>query len=98
MRDVQATIADIANTISEFEPVVMLMHPDQGSVAQKQLSTQVEIWPIPTDDLWCRDSGPLFVIDGRGRIGHQPHEFQRMGWKAASRQRWKGGDGGGQRA
>ncbi len=81
LRDVQATIADIANTISEFEPVVMLMHPDQGSVAQKQLSTQVEIWPIPTDDLWCRDSGPLFVIDGRGGLAVSHMNFNGWGGK-----------------
>lgn len=35
LRDVQKTIARIANTIAEFEPVVMLMAPDHTALARK---------------------------------------------------------------
>lgn len=59
----QQSIADIANTVSEFEPVVMLMEQAHKRRAGKKLSGNIEIWDIATDDLWCRDSGPLFVID-----------------------------------
>lgn len=50
----QQTIADIANTISEFEPVTMLAASDDHSSARAKLSTNVELWDIPTEDLWCR--------------------------------------------
>jgi agmatine deiminase len=60
----QKTIADVANTIVEFEPVVMLMAKDHQNAARKLLSAKVEIWDLATDDLWCRDSGPHFVSNG----------------------------------
>lgn len=59
---VQATIADIANAISAFEPVIMLVARKEQSKARRKLSSKVEFWDVPTEDLWCRDSGPLFAI------------------------------------
>ena len=60
----QDTIARIAGTIAEFEPVVMLMDRRFEDVAA--LPRAVDVWNIPTDDLWARDSGPLFAkgLDG----------------------------------
>ena len=58
---VQDTIADIANTISEFEPVALLAAPAHHKTIRTKVSRVVELWDIPTDDLWCRDSGPLFA-------------------------------------
>jgi agmatine deiminase len=75
---VQQTIADIANIISEFEPVVMLMLSDEEPAARRKLGRYVDIWPVPTDDLWCRDSGPLFVSDGKGRLAVSQMNFN--GW------------------
>ncbi len=57
----QRTIADIANSIAAFEPVVMLAAQDLHQQARKILSSNVDLWDIPTEDLWCRDSGPLFA-------------------------------------
>ena len=59
---VQQTIAEIANTISEFEPVTLLMDARHIPGARRLVSERVEIWDIPTEDLWCRDSGPLFAV------------------------------------
>lgn len=63
----QQTIADIANKIAAFEPVVMLAAEDHHATARRRLSSAVTLWDIPTEDLWCRDSGPVFVTDGRSR-------------------------------
>ena len=60
----QDTIADIANTIVEFEPVTMLAHPDDQVRARRRLSQEIELWDIPTEDLWARDAGPLFAKRG----------------------------------
>lgn len=75
---VQKTIAEIANTISEFEPVVMLASQTQHEWARQYLSDAVELWDIPTEDLWCRDSGPLFArrSDGGLVVSH----IQFNGW------------------
>ena len=64
----QDTIADIANTISDFEPVVMLAHPDDQARARQRLSGQVDLWEIATEDLWARDAGPLFAKSGDGLV------------------------------
>lgn len=79
----QTSIADVANTIAEFEPVVMLMAAEHEASARRKLSDMVEIWDIPTNDLWARDSSPVFVKRGaedavmslnfNGWGGKQPH-------------------------
>jgi agmatine deiminase len=74
----QNTIANIANHISEFEPVVMLMDKHYQSMARRELGHRVEIWDIPTDDLWCRDSGPLYVVNGDGDLAVSQLNFN--GW------------------
>jgi len=63
LRITQDAIADIANTIAEFEPVIMLAPAEERS-RMARLSDKVEIWDIPTEDLWARDSGPLFAFRG----------------------------------
>lgn len=74
----QNSIADIANTISEFEPVVMLMDTQHERLARRKLGQKIDIWNIPTDDLWCRDSGPLFVTNENGEIAIAHIRFN--GW------------------
>lgn len=75
---VQAGIALIANTIAKYEPVVMLVADAQAATARKALSANIELWNIPTDDLWCRDSGPTFVKDANGSLAVAHIRFN--GW------------------
>lgn len=72
LRLLQQTIADIANTIAEFEPVILLAGSSDQGKAQKLISSKVELWDIPTEDLWARDSGPLFAkrADGQRLVSH----------------------------
>lgn len=77
----QQTIADIANAISEFEPVTMLAAIENHAGAQAKLSEKVKLWDIPTEDLWCRDAGPIFVIDGAGRLAVRHVQFNGWGEK-----------------
>ncbi|MEM7301480.1 MAG: agmatine deiminase family protein [Pseudomonadota bacterium] len=74
----QKTIADIANTISEFEPVVMLAAESDHRRARKFLTSNVQLWDVPTEDLWCRDAGPLFAktLDNQRVVSH----IQFNGW------------------
>jgi agmatine deiminase len=74
----QQSIADIANAIAQFEPVIMLMDASHSNSARRLLSSAVEIWDIPTDDLWCRDSGPLFVRNRQGELAVSHLNFN--GW------------------
>jgi len=82
-RDVQAArsdIAGVARAIADFEPVTLLAGPADVAAAQKACGQDVEVVPIPVDDLWIRDSGPTFVREGgidfgfNGWGGKQRHE------------------------
>ncbi len=81
LADLQKTIATIANSIAQFEPVVMLMDAQYQRGARKLLSEAVDIWDIPTDDLWSRDSGPAFVVDGKGGLAVTQFNFNGWGGK-----------------
>lgn len=78
LRRVQDSIAKIANTIVRYEPVVMLAAQEDMVTARKALSGDIEVWDIPTDDLWCRDSGPTFVRNGEGELAIAHIRFN--GW------------------
>lgn len=53
----------LANTIADFEPVVMIAAPGHGDRAQAACGANVSVIEIPIDDAWCRDSGPIYVRD-----------------------------------
>ena len=74
----QQTIADVANPIAQFEPVTMLAHADDHAGARVKLASNVELLYVPTEDLWCRDAGPLFA---KGRDGSPAASHIRFnGW------------------
>ena len=79
--DLQATIAEIASTIAEFEPVVILAAAKHHKAIRKLVSGKVELWDIPTDDLWARDSGPSFVVDGKAGLALTQFNFNGWGGK-----------------
>ncbi len=64
LEDLQGTIADIANAIVDFEPVVLLAAKADHGTARRLLDGRVELWDVPTEDLWARDAGPLFAWRG----------------------------------
>jgi len=76
--DVQKNIALIANTISQFEPVIMFADKVYHASAKTILSDKVELWDIATDDLWCRDSGPVFLKNDKNQLAVLSFNFN--GW------------------
>ena len=75
---VRGKIALIAGAISRFEPVVILASPAHMQGAALALGADIEIWPIATDDLWCRDSGPTFLRSNDGKLAVAELNFN--GW------------------
>ncbi|PXX67035.1 agmatine deiminase [Nocardia tenerifensis] len=65
--DVRADIATLAREIAEYEPVVMLARDDQRDAAQRACGGGVEVIPLAVDDLWARDTVPVFV-EQAGRV------------------------------
>ncbi len=74
---VRRDIAGIARAIADFEPVVLLANPKDVKAAQRACGSQVEVVPIPVDDLWMRDTGPTFVLGGKNIAGV---DFNFNGW------------------
>lgn len=70
--------ATVANAVADFEPVVMIVDPTQVAEARPFLSSNVEPLPVPIDDSWVRDSGPIVVTDGQGRRAMIDFSFN--GW------------------
>ncbi|MEU8890027.1 agmatine deiminase family protein [Streptomyces sp. NPDC048442] len=61
---VREDIARIARAVAEYEPVVMLARPEQQTAARRACGAQVEVIPLAVDDLWARDTVPVFVEEG----------------------------------
>jgi agmatine deiminase len=77
----QASYAEVARAISEFEPVTMVAHPDHAASARAHLGNTVPVVEFPIDDCWIRDSGPTFVSDGDGRVSGVSWRFNAWGGK-----------------
>jgi agmatine deiminase len=73
--------AEVAAAISAFEPVTMVAHPAQADEARAALPAAVEVLPIPIDDSWARDSGPIFVTGEGGRRAGVAFGFNAWGEK-----------------
>ncbi len=58
---VEKSYADVANAISQFEPVVMVTDPSRIDSARSLCGSNVDILEMPTSDSWMRDSGPSFL-------------------------------------
>ncbi|PFH11724.1 agmatine deiminase [Collimonas sp. PA-H2] len=63
---VRHDLAKLAATIAQFEEVFMLARPAQVGNAQRLCGTTVKVLPVAVDDMWARDSCPIFAVDGQG--------------------------------
>ena len=70
--------ANVANAITNFEPVKMIVHPDNIINAKKLLNEKVEIHKFINDDAWARDSGAIFLLNKEKKLGGIDWEFN--GW------------------
>ena len=78
----------IARAIARFEPVLMLAYPEFVGHAGAACGPNVEVVELPFDDVWIRDSGPLFVVRGGKELVAVDFRFNRYGWKEVERERY----------
>ncbi len=78
---VQVTIADIALAIAEFEPVRMLARSGDLDRAAELVGSDVEVIEAPVDDLWARDTLPLFLVSDAGDLAAGRVRFNGWGGK-----------------
>ncbi|PAV47610.1 agmatine deiminase [Pseudomonas sp. HAR-UPW-AIA-41] len=78
-------IALLAKTIAKYQPVTVLCRANQLSLAkQKCGTTNIQFLTMPLDDIWVRDYGGCFVVDGQGGRGLVDFNFNGWGGKQAS--------------
>jgi agmatine deiminase len=80
---VQRNLATIALTIAKYEPVSMLVRQADMPVAQRLMGDKVELISCPLDDLWMRDTGPVFVVTENGDKAAVDFNFNGWGQKQA---------------
>ncbi len=75
----QAAFVEVAEAISEFEPVIMGVSASQYDNARAKLSDKIQVVEISSDDSWARDVGATMVIDSNGNRRSVSWEFNAWG-------------------
>lgn len=78
----------IAQTISRFEPVLMLAQPGFIEAAEAACGPDVEVAELVFDDVWIRDSGPLLAVRGGKELVAVDFRFNLWGSKTVERERY----------
>jgi len=74
----RAALAEIARAIAQYEPVNMLVRPEEYAVAARLCGDKVKLIEATMDDLWLRDTGPVFVKMANGERAAVSFNFN--GW------------------
>lgn len=77
-RGAQEALARIANAIAAYEPVHMLVRAADHDTASRLCSNKVQLIVQDIDDLWMRDTGPVFVTSSSGQLAGVDFNFN--GW------------------
>lgn len=79
--EVQRNLATIALTTAKYEPVSMLVRQSDLPIARRLMGGKVELVVCPHDDLWMRDTGPVFVVTESGDKAAVDFNFNGWGEK-----------------
>lgn len=60
--------AKVAHAIADFEPVTMLVSPDDLESAKALCDPSITLMPLAIDDSWTRDTGPTFLLNANGDL------------------------------
>lgn len=82
----RANLGLIARTIAQFEPVTVLVRSSEQALAASACGPSVGQLVSTMDDLWMRDTGPVFVKDASGSRRGLNFNFNGWGGKQTSRQ------------
>jgi agmatine deiminase len=69
INDVRRALATVAKAIAQFEPVMMLVRPEERKLANTLCGENVTLIDAPLNDIWIRDTGPTFVINSKRELG-----------------------------
>jgi len=70
----QKAFRDVAEAVSLFEPVTMLVSGDQYRNARDMLDPGIRVVEMSSNDAWARDCGPTFLVN-------DDREIRAVDWK-----------------
>jgi agmatine deiminase len=76
--EVRVAHAEIARTLSRYEPVLMLAHPGFGRQAEAACGGGIAVMEVPLGTAWVRDANPIFAI--RDHVELVAVDFQFNSW------------------
>jgi agmatine deiminase len=78
MEVARRNFAEVVRAILQFEPVTLLVRPEDRAFAYQLCGEQVTYWEYQLDDSWMRDFGPTFVVDTENNLAGINWQFN--GW------------------
>lgn len=82
---IPAAMAALLRTAAEFEPVrVNVMDGGEEAEVRRLIGTaaNIEFFHVPTNEPWCRDHGPIFLVNDRtGEVAVADFDFNAWGAK-----------------
>jgi len=79
--EAQRNLATVANAIVRYEPVSMLVREKDQVLARSLLDSAIDLVVANLDDLWMRDTGPIFVFNEQGEKAAVDFNFNGWGEK-----------------
>lgn len=64
----RAAYALVAQSIAQYEPVTILVHPDDEESAKKLCGAGITLQTLPINDSWTRDTGPTFLLNKEQKL------------------------------
>ena len=71
--------ATVARSVVGFEPLTMVANPEDVEEARRLCGDSVRVEALPIDDAWTRDTGPTYLVDGRGQLAGVDWPFNGYG-------------------
>ncbi|WP_099973992.1 agmatine deiminase [Lactobacillus terrae] len=75
----QKVFSEIANKISEYEPITMIASKEQYDHARHVLSENVRVVEMSYNDSWIKDIGPMYLLNKSNNIRSVDWRFNAWG-------------------
>lgn len=67
-KNAQKAYSRVAEVISKYTPVVMLVSREQYDNCRASLPPEITVIEMSSNDAWARDMGPTFVVNDKGKV------------------------------
>jgi agmatine deiminase len=68
LQNARMAYAAVAKAIAQYEPVTVLVPPEELEEAARLCGELIRLLPLPLNDSWTRDTGPTFLLNDNGAL------------------------------